>query len=403
MIKANSLLYAVYVCLLVSILCGALLYFSSLYTMLNTFYNTREEMYIQNQSAMNYGLSQGDTENTILNDENGIVSSAEIKSFGLLNVIVVKSIFKKDTIASAQLIGHYASDQTALYLTNFSNGLSYAGNVTLIGDKKLPSKFIDEKYINNSLGNLKASGKIELSTNVLPEISSDFKKMFVAETTTRVLLKDIEMIKDSIYFNSFLNKAINVQLTSPLLQNKIIKGNFILHAKDSIVITANDVLEDVIVKAPVVRISKGFKGNIQVFADKKIMLEENVTLSYPSVLCVYNTSAEKSQLVINEDSAVYGAVVLFGNPIHSLDDNSVLLKEKTKIVGVVYCTGKLMIEGSVYGSVYTNRIFSQTASANYENCIINGNIDVTKRPDYFISIPLFKNKNEPYGVFKKVL
>ena len=136
MIKANSLLYAVYVCLLVSILCGALLYFSSLYNMLNTFYNTREEMYIQNQSAMNYGLSQGDTENTILNDENGIVSSAEIKSYGLLNVIIVKSIFKKDTIASAQLIGHYASDQTALYLTNFSNGLSYAGNVTLIGDKK---------------------------------------------------------------------------------------------------------------------------------------------------------------------------------------------------------------------------------------------------------------------------
>ncbi len=194
-----------------------------------------------------------------------------------------------------------------------------------------------------------------------------------------------------------------MELNSPLLENVIIKGNFILYAKDSITISANDVLEDVIIKAPIIKISKGFKGNIQAIATKKIVIEDDVILNYPSVMAIYNTSNEKSEMTINKNCSIYGAVVLFGTRLNNIDDNSIVLKEDTKIVGDVYCTGKLMVYGSVYGSVYTNKIFSRTSSGNYENCIINGEIDVTKRPNYFISIPLFKNKNEPYGIFKKVL
>ena len=173
--------------------------------------------------------------------------------------------------------------------------------------------------------------------------------------------------------------------------------------KDSLVIKKDVVLEDVIVKSPIIKIEDHFKGNLQVFATKKIDVGANVTLSYPSVLSIYNNSDAESQIVVNENSAIYGAVVLFGTKLMNTDDNKVVFKENTKVIGDIYCTGKLMISGKVFGAVFANRVFSQTQSATYENCIINAEIDITKRPDYFVSIPLFKNQKEVYGIFKKVL
>lgn len=403
MVKAHSLLYAVYVCLIVSILCGALLYISTLYTTLNQFYNSREDLYLENQSVLNYALGIGDAENNTVNKENGINSSYEIRSHGLLNVVLARSVLKSDTICSVHFVGHYADKQTALFLSGFSNPLSYSGKVTLIGNKKLPTRSIEVNFIHSTQNKLLSTGSMELSPSILPEINPDFKSVFQETATTKVLLKDLERNKDSIYYNSFLNKTIEVQLPSANLQNVIIKGNFVLYAQDSISISKNNILEDVVIKSPIIKISKGFEGNFQAFATKKIELEEGVKLAYPSVLCIYNNSTEKSKLTINDDCLIYGAVVLFGSELQHIDDNEIVFSEKSRLIGDVYCTGKVMVKGSIHGSVFTNRFFSKTISGIYENCIIDAEIDISKRPEYFISIPLFKNKNKPYGVFKKVL
>jgi len=403
MVRAHSLLYAVYVCLIVAILCGALLYIATLYTSLNQFYNSREDLYLENNSALNYLLTIKEPVTDLVNEQTGIRSDYEIKPHGLLKVALVKSSLKNDTVSSGHFIGHYASKQMAVFLSGFSNPLSYSGNVVLIGDKKLPTLTLVQKSINNVPNKLTASGKIQLSERILPEINPDLKKQFEEEGTPGILLKDLEKQKDSVYFNSFLNKTVKVQLVSPSLQKVIMKGNFIIYAKDSIVIDKDNILEDVVIKAPVIRIKKGFKGNFQAFATKKIEVEEEVTLSYPSVLCIYNDSKQESRLRIGNQCSVYGAVICFGSPIQNIDANEIIFSENTRIIGDVYCTGKLMLKGKVFGSVYTNRFFSKTISGNYENCIIDAVIDVTKRPAYFISVPLFKNSNEIYGVSKKVL
>lgn len=403
MVKAHSLLYAIYVCLLVSILCGALLYFANLYNMLNQYYNLHEDLYIQNQSALNYALSNGNTTQELLIPETGLTSSFEIKSHGLLSVAIVKSSLKGDTISSAHFIGHYPDTKMAIYLPSFSNPLTYSGNVKLIGDKRLPIKLIDGKNINNSVNKLTSSGITELSESVLPEINPDFKSVAEAKAKKLVRLKDIERSNDSVYFNSFLNKTIEIELTTSSIANVVIKGNFILYAKDSLTIKRDAVLQDVILKSPKIKIEEGFKGNLQVFASKKIEIGSNVNLCYPSVLLIYNNSLEKSEIKVNENTIINGAVVIFGSPLTSIDDNVVIVKEKSLVIGDIYCSGKLMTNGKIYGSVYTNRFFSKINLASYENCIINAEIDVSKRPDYFVSIPLFKNQKEAYGVFKKVL
>jgi len=404
MVKAHSLLYAVYICLIVSILCGALLYFASLFNQLNLFYNTREDLYIQNQSAVNYALGSSLSESaTAMDATSGIVSSFESRPYGLLDLLIVKSFVKGDTIASTHFVGRYANGDDCIHLANFSKALSFGGVVRLIGNKKLPSERIREEYLNNIAGKLTAVGSIQLSEMTLPKVNPRFNALFEGVPSKTISLRDVERTNDSVYYNSFLDETIAIALAQQVLDNVVIKGNFILHAKDSIRIGKNAVLEDVIIKAPRISFEQGFKGNVQAFSTESIHLEKDVELQYPSVLCVFNASMGKSHIEVGEECKVYGAIVLFGNEARKIEDNEIVLKGKTLLVGDVYCSGKLMVGGKIYGSVHTNRFFHKTDFGSYDNCIINAEIDVSKRPSYFVSIPFFEDNNAYYGIQKKVL
>lgn len=126
-------------------------------------------------------------------------------------------------------------------------------------------------------------------------------------------------------------------------------------------------------------------------------------LNYPSAICVYNETEEESKIKIQKESAINGAIVFFGSSQDTLDKNIVEIAEEGLIVGDIYCTGKLSLKGKVYGSVYTNRFFIKTDASTYDNTISNVEINSSKRPDYFISIPLFPNQKTAYGILKKVL
>jgi hypothetical protein len=403
MIKAHSLLYAIYVCLIVSIICGALLYFSNLYNQLNLYYNLQEELYIQNQSVLNFALGNKTAPVEIEKDANsGIEGSYQTKSYGLLSLVLAQSYISNDTVSSVHFVGTRNLDKNAIYLTNLSKSLSYSGEVKLIGNNQLPNTFIETSYINNSLNKLVMEGKISVSEPKLPEINPDFKKIFLGLKSETAKLTDIERPKDSLYYNSFFNITKEIQVKSTL-SNIIFKGNFVLRSEDSIRVKKNTVLEDVILIAPKITFEEGFKGTVQAFATKGIELEEKVTLNYPSVLCVYNETLDESKIKIKKECHITGAVVLFGNNDTQIDKNTIEIDEKGLLFGDLYCTGKLMLKSNIYGSVYTNRFFLKTASSSYENMISNIEINTEKRPAYFISIPLFNTKKTTYSVIKKVL
>ncbi|KAF2342579.1 hypothetical protein [Flavobacterium tistrianum] len=403
MVKAHSLLYAIYICLIVSIICGALLYFSNLYSQLNLYYNLQEELYIQNQSVLNFALGNRTQQVEIEKDEkSGIEGAYETKQYGLLSIVLAKSYISNDTVVSAHFVGARNKDKNAIYLTNLSKSLFYSGKVKLIGDNQLPSTFIETSYINNDLNKLTAEGKNTVSEPQLPEINPDFKKIFQGIKAERVKLNAIEKTKDSLYYNSFFNNTKEVLVNSNL-GNIIFKGNFVLRSEDSIRVKKNTVLEDVILIAPKITFEEGFKGTVQAFAAKGIKLEEKVILNYPSVVCVYNESGEESKIKIKKGCHINGAVVLFGNTDDLIEKNKIEIDEEGLLFGDLYCSGKLMLKSNVFGSVYTNRFFLKTVSSSYENMISNIEINTEKRPDYYISVPLFNTKTTNYGVIKKVL
>ena len=113
MVKAHSLLYAIYICLIVSIICGALLYFAYLYNQLNLHYNLQEEMYIHNQSVVNFALGNQISQVELPIDENsGIDGNYKVKQYGLLTMLLSNSILRNDTISSVHFVGSFSSDKT---------------------------------------------------------------------------------------------------------------------------------------------------------------------------------------------------------------------------------------------------------------------------------------------------
>ena len=164
MVKAHSLLYAIYICLLISIICGGLLYFSNLYNQLNLHYNLREELYIHNQSMVNYALGNKLAPADLHEEDNeGIQGSYRIKNHGLLTLLDVISFVKNDTVRTVHFVGSENRSATAVHLANFSKGLSYSGKVTLVGDVFLPSATIESSYLLNEISRFTHKGKKAIS------------------------------------------------------------------------------------------------------------------------------------------------------------------------------------------------------------------------------------------------
>lgn len=405
MVKAHSLLYAVYVCLIVGLISGAILMLSNLYNQLNVYYNVHEELYLNNASTINYALGNAlnSADETLIDEINGIESVIQKKQYGLLSVLLVQSMVKNDTIASAHFVGQYANSKTALYVSNFTQPISASGRVIVKGDVFLSSNRIRETYINNKPNQINIQNPIKSSAINLPEISKRCETVFNSIPTQKVILNALEKKNDSLYVNSFFNETKEIQIINNQLENIIIKGNFVIRSKDSLVISKSSKLEDVILIAPKITIQEGFEGTVQVFATEKIQINKKVKLNYPSTICIKNNGEKDGLIFIDEESKIDGAILLYGNDLLHIDKNLIEIKDKTQIRGTVYSSGLLSINGKVLGAVYTAKLFYKTNSSTYTNCISDVEIDANKHPNYFIEVPIFETKTNQYGVVKKIL
>lgn len=401
MVKASSLIFAIYICLIVSIICGAMLYFFSLYGQLNTHYNINEELLLKNQSLVNFAIGSNLDSLQLPDQEPDAEQHLDVKPYGLLQVLVASTISRTDTVSSAHLVGQY-TDSPTICLSNSNAPLSYVGDVTINGKLLLPSTFIKPTYFNNKRSALMQNGPIAISDHALPPVKRALKKIFDTPRNPAITLQAARA-GDSVCHNTFLHPAKEI-LIEGRLSNAVIKGNFIIRAKDSIYVDKKNVLEDVILIAPKIIFEQGFSGSVQAFATQKITINDEARLNYPSVVCVFrNTDFEQTEIKIGKHVSIQGSVIMAGNESGSSDNTTVSIEEGGRIVGDIYCTGKLMLKSNLYGSVFTNRFFYQTVSSTYDNLLADVTIDGPKKPKYYVGIPLFENDRSRHGLLKKVL
>lgn len=395
MIKAQSLLYAIYVCLLVSIVCGGLVYFFSIHTQLNAYYNTLEYNLIYNQSVVNYALNNNCIEEFSPQDE---YIQAEISSrdHGLFKILIVKTVFKNDTVTSTHMVGDKNLHKTGLYLSSMSKPLTYAGNVKLFGTTYLPSKKIESKIIDNNFNQIEQSGQLMVS-DFLKSNSLELKN--IVEGYMRESRQHCEPLTFQSKNNSFINKTsyLNVSKINSRMQ---FNGNVVIHAADTVKIEQGASLEDVIVSAPNIIIEKGFKGTLQALATNNILVKDSVTLEYPSAL-VMVSEGQNSNIDIHENVSIKGAIILAGASIQSVKMNKINISKNCKVLGDIYCDGVVELKSDIWGSVYTNGTSHTSPSGHYENLLCGIEINPFQKPKYFVNVPIGKNRRFN-GLVKKI-
>lgn len=146
-------------------------------------------------------------------------------------------------------------------------------------------------------------------------------------------------------------------------------------------------MEYVILIAPKVRFEKGFKGNCQVIAHQKITCEENVKLSYPSLLYlneIISPIETPNQIEIQNNSKVIGGILMVSQSPNFRLPIKLTIAESALVGGYIYNSGTTCIKGSLLGSLYTNSLFLTAAGGEYSNHLLDCFISTERLPKKFL-------------------
>lgn len=407
MLKASSLVYAIFICLLVSIMTGGLIYWAKLTKDLSLKNELKSELVAHCNSCFNYALaSLKIPENTTYKAldlfDNGFKCNTSVSKWGLLNVLKTTSIVNNDSLSKLFFIGNKTTiNKPALYMTDLSENLKISGTASIKGQLMLPKKGYEITNIlgNQQINNPKIYGSVKTSKNTLPKIT---KLTFNKNSNKAVTLDDLA--KEQITFNSFNNETIHIQLSNfEILSNFKLKGNFILHSAGTVNIQSNSEIEDVIIEAKSVTIASEFNGALQIFAKNEVIIEPNVTLTYPSSIVINNRITDEKKIEIGANTKILGGILMNTEQTTEIKNNIITLDKESLVIGDIYCNGILELKGDVIGSVYTNKFEYNTEYTSYSNLLLNTSIDKTALPDDFIHLPFFEESESlAYGTIKKI-
>lgn len=406
-LSASSLVNAIFVCVIISVFCGCFILLSHYQNVLSDKLYLHEKLIIRNESVSNYILSNGEqvvynnkTQLDIFSD--GIASFVEKKNWGFYDVIVCETVFKNDTVSNIMQVGHIQNtlNNLALYVTDYDKPLKLSGNTEILGDIEAPNGKTELAYINGQQGNaISLKGRQKKSKDRLPKIDKSIR-IDISELP-RLSLNNVE--KGAFLINTFntTTKVIDLSAASAL-EGIVCKGNYILWSDTNLVIKKSAKLNDVLLMAPNVRIESGFKGNVQIIATKNVIIEKEVSLTYPSSIYVKNDVQDSISVEIKSNSKLVGGIVINGGSFINSIERKLTIEKDALVIGDVYCYGSTQLKGSIIGRIYTDRFFLKTEASNYENTILNGSINSIMLPDGFVGLPLFNNQSNKkrYEVIK---
>ena len=308
MVKANSLLYSIYICLIVAVLCSGMLYMSGLYTQLNNYYMSRQDLYVYNESLVNFALSHTDEPSAVPDiDDSGVQSFYKVKRHGVIPVVTAGTVMGNDTVVSCHLVGCGRKDNTALYIPDKGVKSAYSGVVHFFGDVYVPGAYLNSAIVVKEPGKLTNDGLMNKSEYMLPK---PLDAVIDGASGITVVHKElVEVLKEGSVTNSFRSEPVEINVQGGL-SGISIRGNVIITSADSLVVSSTAHLEDVIIIAPKVSFEAGFSGSVQVFANKSITVGSGARLEYPSVLYINSADASaRTSLIVKEKAEIYLSLI----------------------------------------------------------------------------------------------
>lgn len=397
-IKSSAMFYALFLLSVVSIIIGGLFQLSSLNQQLEFKLELESILANNSKSGLVYAKAYFQelplNQNTTIRLFNKGIDSVVIskRNWGAYQIISSKAIHQSKQITKIGLVG--SQSQTVppnLYLADQGRPLSLCGKTKLEGQFELPKSGVKRAYIagQNYQGNKLLYGSKTDSEKQLPEINDELILNLVTVPKSEWNSGVEEMV---VPFDSV---AVHLFSTQPIyINSQSFKGQIIIESEDSIIVSANAVLQDIILKSPKISIEENFKGNVQCIASETIMIQNNVILEYPSVLGVIETQNNtiSSSINISSHVQIVGSVFLLSETPNFRIPIQLSIKENSIINGFVYCDGQTELKGEIKGSLYTKSFYLKTASSAYQNHLLNATIS-NNLPVDFIPIPLLNESD----------
>lgn len=397
MLKAGALIYSLVISVLISLTLVGVILFQMFVSQNNSHLLRKQELHSNASSGFNLLLSgcsvlwPNSSKTLELYDEGNDSVFISRKDWGMYEVLGSEAFHRGQNSAKSALIGYADSTLGSLYLADHDKPLFICGKTKIEGSVFLPKAGVERAYIagQSYSGSKMIYGTTKKSSNHLPRLDELWKERVgrFANGDWPFEVQELKLDELDSLNRDFFEKTILVHVGKKgYVQNQILNGNVILYASESLVVAPNNQLENVLVVAPSVTIQTGFSGQIQVISNQQILLEDGVSLLYPSGVCLYGCKNVSSDLMVGKRARVEGPVV------HLTPDKGrshlLTVEGSTKIRGMVYGQGMLQLKGSVIGSVYTNDFYLSTSAASYRNHLLNASIAPEAFKLYLGGVPM---------------
>lgn len=297
------------------------------------------------------------------------VSSSRLKmgrkNWGLYEVVTVKS--DRGRCRSVRLLGKSPAGASAelLYVADRGQCLSVAGRVEINGSMAVPGGALRYTQIRGDFfcGRKPDSG----------EIGGSLDSLFVplrGGNTENEIAGDMERLgaTPEIFRRSFSDPPVCLD-TGSRLEGVDIRGQVVLCNPDSVVISRDCRLENVIVVAPVVRIDDGFRGSVQVFASDSVSLGKGVVLKSGSGVCVKSDHPYRC-IRIGEQCELNGYVIVGKGAVPRDPVRPNYSQAPTAVVnGLVYVDGIADVHGTVNGCLLAGACYYFTPEGYYADML----------------------------------
>lgn len=395
LLPARALFYAVIVSVFIAMISGAMLLSSYHQHMLVGYYQTQERLIDNCKSGVELVLGAKVTvipkmTLDLFQEEKDSVR-LEQKAWGLLDVATVKSWsgqgMYRDSIVKTFLVGKEAPNY-ALRLSEGTSPLYVCGTTRVVGTAFLPREGVERGAFNVAQGNPYTGdkliyGKTEL---VKPTDMNIYKERFEDLRGLQSLKANISLEQDSI-LQPFNQPTLILEGGRFNTTGLVLKGNVIVVASERIEVSANSVLEEVLLVAPKIIIESGFQGTIQAFAWDSLVVETGVFLDFPSVLSLlpYEERTNFSPEIVLQEGAEMIGTLMVPSFRYNTYKSKVTIEPTAKITGQVFVNGVLQHKGIVFGSVFCTEFLLQTPAGVYENYLLDATINRSLLPRTYLT------------------
>jgi hypothetical protein len=395
---------ALYISIIISVIIGVILTFFILISRYNQFTVTKfsqaSQLQFNIKSAFEIARSDYFTEEKndrwIKNQIND--DSIRIKkiSWGAYLAVAVQTKNRHQRLYQSSLLGTLSSPDTCLYVGDNTRPVGLSGKIEIKGKCYLPAAGIKPAYIEGqsyqSASNF--ASLIHTSSAEIPSVTDKFRDgIKVQRDKLNSRVDSLVSGVPDLCKNSFNNKTVVIESGSATLSRKTLGGNIKLVCNGSLIIDNSCMFNDILIVCDKIKFKKGFKGSVHVIARDSISMEENCEFEYPSSFVVFNDRVGPTALAtiqFNEQCKFAGAVVALSDKASTTNNVFVKLCGGGEIIGSVYSSGFLHLQGKCFGTIFCQKLLLKTPSAVYENHILGCDLDSKKYGQLLAAPLLFK-------------